>query len=118
MEYPDPKIRRYQAKFLADCPPGEQAFHAALFRTAKAAYRYHQQASQIIEPTREDFDSWLHGLPAPIQQAMETDGFEKCRKYLPFTRHVMEPRDIGMDTWMKNQLSEEVFQYWKNNDNS
>ncbi|MEM6844643.1 MAG: hypothetical protein AAF632_20670 [Bacteroidota bacterium] len=44
---------------------------------------------------------------------MEADGFEKCKTYLPFTRHVMEWRDIGMDAWMQEHLSEGDYAFWK-----
>lgn len=112
MEHPDPEMRRRQSELLTACPENERAYHAAVFRTANAAYRYHQKASQL-EPSLEDYHHWLQGLPKPMRESMASDGFEKCRTYLPFTRHVMELRNQGMDAWMRVHLSEKDYKFWK-----
>jgi len=44
---------------------------------------------------------------------MKKQGFEACKSTLPFTRYVNERRDIGMDEWMKQHLSEEDYKTYK-----
>lgn len=113
MKHPNPDIQKYQAQFLADCPAEQREFHARMFRLGNADYFYHQEASFQQTPTLADYEHWLEGLPENIRQVMQTKGFEECKTALPFTRHVMERRDIGMADWMKKHLSEEDYQFWK-----
>ena len=69
------------------------------------------------EATEQDFVDYLEGLPPKIRKYMEYDGLEKCRTHYPFTRFVMERRDLGMDEWMQQHLSEEEFQWYKEQPN-
>ncbi|NJK95210.1 MAG: hypothetical protein HC905_10120 [Bacteroidales bacterium] len=39
-------------------------------------------------------------------------GIEKCKGVLNFKRFVLELNDSGMDEFMKNNLSQEDFQWW------
>jgi hypothetical protein len=39
-----------------------------------------------------------------MRQSMEAKGFEYCRTIYPFTRHVMEKNDIGMDEYVRQQM--------------
>lgn len=117
MTHPDERCNQQQVAFLASCPPEEWEFHAALFRTGNAAYRYHQLA-QAHEPTEadcrpDDFTDWLAGLPASMRWKMAAKGFAQCKTMLPFTRFVNERRDIGMDAWMQEHLSEEDYRFWE-----
>ena len=86
-----------------------------MFRTGNAAIGYHQQAQLIHDPTLEDFDDWLSGLPDNIRLDMQKQGFDVCKTHLPFTRHVMERRDVGIDDWMKEHLSQEDYALWEQN---
>ncbi|WKN46508.1 hypothetical protein [Tunicatimonas pelagia] len=113
MKHPSPEARKNQAEFLRNCPPEQRAFFEQNFRVGNAAYLYHQQALILEEPTEEDFQHWLEGLPENIRRNKEAEGFEKCRTHVPFTRHVMERRDIGMDDWMKRNLSDEDYNFWQ-----
>ena len=115
MEHPNPEIRNDQKKFLSNLPEDQRDLHARMFRTGNAAIHYHQRAIQSEEPTKDDFKHWLEGLPDTIRRDMEDKGFEQCKTHLPFTRHVMEHRNIGMDAWMKDHLSEEDYNFWTSN---
>jgi hypothetical protein len=79
-----------------------------LFRIGNATYRYHQLATES-EPTEEYYFEWLQGLPENIRKDMKERGFEGCKNILSFTRYVNERNDIGMDEYLKENLSPEDF---------
>nr|WP_297914261.1 hypothetical protein [uncultured Allomuricauda sp.] len=108
MEHPNKEQRERQAELLAQLPGKQREQQARMFRLGNAAFVYHRQANEL-EPTEEDFKEWLEGLPEKIREDMEIKGFELCKGVLSFTRHVLEKTDIGMDEWMKWNLSEEDY---------
>jgi hypothetical protein len=59
------------------------------------------------------FDEWLCGLQENIKDIMRSKGFEGCKTILPFTRYVNERNDVGMDEWMKENLSDEDYKAYK-----
>lgn len=114
MKHPNPKIQENQEDFLNRCPDDEKAFHARLFRIGNASYRYHQLAASANGADMEKYyHEWLEGLPDNVRAAMKERGFENCKTALPFTRYVNEREDIGMDTWMKEHLSEEDYKAYR-----
>lgn len=104
MKHPNKKQRENQAKILAELPKEEREEHARLFRFANAAYTYHTQA-KTFNPTQTDFEEWLTGLPEKVRNHMEIIGFGLCKDVISFQRYVLEKNDIGMDEWMKKNLS-------------
>jgi len=108
MEHPNKQQRENQAKLLEQLPEGEREEHARLLRFGNAAYIYHRQAENL-EPTEEDFNEWLEGLPENVREDMEMQGFELCKGVLSFRRYVMEKNDIGMGEWMRKNLSEDDY---------
>lgn len=112
MKHPNPDIQKNQEQFLNSCPPEEKEFHSRLFRIGNATYRYHRLAAPDEIP-EEFFPEWLNGLPEQIRMDMEKKGFEACKSILSFTRYVNERRDIGMDEWMRGNLSDEDYHAWK-----
>lgn len=113
MKHPNKKQREHQAKILAELPKEERENTAQLFRFGNAAYIYHTQA-KTFNPTQTDFKEWLTGLSEKIRNNMEIIGFALCKDVLSFQRYVLEKNDIGMDEWMKNNLSEDDYnEYWK-----
>lgn len=112
MKHPNPDIQKNQEQFLNSCPPEEKEFHSRLFRIGNAAYRYHQLSASDEIPEKY-FTEWLEGLPEQIRMDMKKKGFAACKSILSFTRYVNERRDIGMDEWMRGNLSDEDFHAWK-----
>ena len=104
MEHPLEKYRISQKKFLESCPPEERDWHAQFFRIGNATFSYHQLAANS-EPTIEYFKEWLEGLPENIRKDMEEKGFEECKSVLPFTRYVNERNDVGLDQFLKENLT-------------
>ena len=92
-----------QEEFLKNCPEQDRRFNELQFTYGNIAYRYHQEAKEL-NPTVQDFEHWLSGLPENMRQSMEAKGFEYCRTIYPFTRHVMEKNDIGMDEYVRQQM--------------
>lgn len=111
MEHPNKEQRDNQKAFLESLPEHEREEHARLFRFGNASYRYHQMA-QEMEPTENDFEEWLEGLPILIARDMRSKGFEKCKGVVSFTRYVIEKNDIGMDEWMKQNLNKEDYKVY------
>lgn len=109
MEHPNKEQRENQARMLEQLPKELREEHAQMFRLGNAAYAYHLLASEELEPTEEDFEEWLGGLPEKVSADMKAKGFDQCKGILSFTRYVMEKNDIGMDQWMEQNLSEEDY---------
>ena len=113
MKHPIQKYNDQQEKLLETLPPDERPKQKLMFSIGNAAYCYHNQVIQTIEPTEEDFEDWVSGLPENIGKDMRAKGFEACKAAFPFTRHVLERRDIGMDQWMKEHLTQEEYEWWQ-----
>jgi len=114
MTHPNPRIQKNQQDFLEKCPLSERDFHASLFRVGNASFIYHQMAENVSAKNLESYyQEWLEGLPANISKVMKAKGFENCRTMIPFTRYVNEREDFGMDEWMKSNLSEEDYIFYK-----
>ena len=115
MKHPIEQMNINQKKFLEDLPEGERKFHERLFRIGNASYCYHTGA-ESLEPTQEDFNEWIKGLPVEFRGGFIKRGFDDCRGVLSFTRYVNEKNDIGMDQWMKEHLSNDDYhEYEKGN---
>jgi len=117
MVHPDKNCQKKQRDFLLQCPADEREYHARMFRIGNAAFIYHQIAASSTNAVTLEiyYHDWLEGLPPAIMQSMKEQGFEACKNTLPFTRYVNERRDIGMDEWMKQRLSEEDYKTYKDN---
>ncbi|MDR0232996.1 MAG: hypothetical protein LBI82_12915 [Dysgonamonadaceae bacterium] len=114
MIHPDPQIQRNQQDFLNRFPLNEREHHASLFRIGNAAVIYHQMAEETSLPKLElYYHEWLEALPSNIRESMEKRGFEECKRILSFTRYINERNDFGMDEWMKSNLSEEDYKFYK-----
>lgn len=104
MKHPNQKIQKNQKQFLEKLPPEKREFHAQLFRIGNTTYRYHQLAADA-EPTIKYYNEWLEGLPENIKKGMKEMGFERCKTVLPFTRYVNERNDIGLEQFLKENLT-------------
>lgn len=117
MKHPDDQYNQSQSKFLNALTGEERQWHERMFRIGNATYVYHSKTNdEEYSPTYQDFLDWLEGLPSNIRKAMEEKGFEECKTALPFTRHVMERNDIGLDNWMRKHLSNEDYEWWRSID--
>lgn len=112
VKHPKEECNKQQEQFLASCPPEHRRFHELLFTTGNITYRYHSEARRS-EPTQEDYNEWLEGLPENIRKDMKDLGFEKCQTVLSFTRYVMEKNDIGLEEYIKLHMDAEDYKEYK-----
>ena len=111
MKHPNPMNQKYQEDFLNQCPEDMREYHARIFRIGNVAYRYHQLAATPSNEVLESYYAeWLEGLPANIREDMKKKGFNQCKTMFPFTRYVNEREDVGMEAWMKENLSEKDYE--------
>jgi len=111
MDHPIEEQNKIQKAFLEKLPSKDRPYHKKLFSIGNASIRYHMLSNEY-EPTETDFKTWLEGLPEPIKTDMKERGFESCKTHLPFTRFVLERRDIGMDAWMKEHLTKSEYKFY------
>ena len=102
-----------QLVFLEKLEEPERSEHARLFRIGNVTMRYMNNDEIDFDPTEEDFENWLLGLPENMQKHFRTDGLEKSKGALPFRRFYMEYNDIGLDEYLKKHLSAEDYEYQK-----
>ena len=60
------------------------------------------------------YSDWLESLPEPIAKDMKKQGYEFCLQTLNFKRFFHERNDRGMEEYMRENLTEEQYQFWKN----
>ncbi len=107
-KHPNEEMNRNQEQFIASCPPDQRRFHELMFTHGNITFRYHSDA-EIYDPTQEDYEEWLEGLPEKVRNGMKKLGFEGCKKVLPFTRYVMEKNDIGLEEYIKMHMDSEDY---------
>lgn len=114
MKHPNVEQQIAQEDFLKNCPEADRNYHARLFRIGNAAYCYHQLAvSTSYDRLKFYYNEWLQGLSGDFKVFAEKQGLEKCRTMLPFTRYVNERKDNPMGQFMKEHLSEDDYNYYK-----
>ena len=110
IRHPDDRIHLNQAKFLEGLSDRDKSEHAQLFRLGNAAILYYRET----EPTEDDYNHWLSGLPENVKAAMTAKGYQECKSILALQRHSLERRDIGMDEFMNKVLTNQDFIFWRN----
>jgi len=108
MEHPYQKQRDAQKEFLEGLSEEDRPFHEQTFRIGNASFRYYHEN----EPTKEDYLSWLEGLREPMKSDMTKKGYEACRNVLSLKRHSLELKDLGLDAFMKTNLSTDDYDAW------
>lgn len=120
MKHPIEKYNQQQAETLASLPEDQREFWARQFRLGNATYCYHAQFKEdstadlnlADEVLSVYFEEWLAGLPAEsIQTIFRAEGLAKAKRTFPFRRYVLERNDLGMDDFLKKNLSQDDYQY-------
>lgn len=65
------------------------------------------------EFTEEDFNLWIDSLPEPMKSDFKSKGLNQCRGVLNFQRFILELQDNGLEEYLKNELKEEDYSYWR-----
>ena len=103
-----------QLKYLSQFE-GETRIEMGLtLRIGIVASQYHKGDGIKFEPTIQDWEDWLGGLPERAATIFRKDGFEKGILSFPFRRFYMELNDIGFEEYMARHLSIEELAIWKN----
>ena len=112
VKHPNPAKNKAQEAMLAQFPEAEKRFQELFFSYANAVYRYHQAAA-AHEPSHQDYEEWLEGLPENVSRDMAAKGFEWCRTVLSFTRYVQEKNDVGLEAYVRGLMGDQEYQEHK-----
>ena len=112
VKHPNPAKNQTQEAMLVQFPEAERRFHELMFSYGNAVYRYHQAAAEH-EPTHQEYEEWLEGLPENISRDMAAKGFERCRTVLSFTRYVQEKNDVGLDEYVRGLMGEAEYEEYR-----
>jgi hypothetical protein len=107
----DKTMRESQSGLLALLPEENREYAAFMFRIGNVAAHYYNQ--QQAQPTLEDFEDWLTGLPESVAKSFRAKGYERSKAALPLRRHAAERNDIGLDLYMKEALTPSDYHRWK-----
>ena len=80
---------------------------------SKAITEYYKQLDSSSISIQE-FNLWIDGLEEPMRKYFKAKGIESCRELLSLQRFILERRDIGLDDYLKERLTEEEFIAYKN----
>lgn len=82
-----------------------------LLRIGNTCNEYYRQLN-AKHLTEEEFKLWIESLEEPMKSSFKDKGLDSCRGVLNFQRFILELQDIGLDEYLKNNLTEEDFSYW------
>ena len=83
-----------------------------LIRIGKVINSYYYQLNKK-EITEEKFNIWIESLEDPMKKDFKEKGLEKCRGVLNLQRFILELQDNGLEEYLKRELTEEDFTYWR-----
>jgi len=112
VKHPLDHCNRTQEATIKQLPEDQRRFQELFYSYANATYRYHLEAAEH-EPTEQDYEEWLEGLPENVARGMAAKGFEECRTVLSFTRYVNEKHDVGMDEYVCDLMGEEEYNEYR-----
>jgi hypothetical protein len=61
----------------------------------------------------DEFNFWLQSLPEPMRTHFKNESIENCKGVLNLQRFVLELRDLSLEEFLKDRLTEEEFQAYK-----
>ena len=104
IRHPFDEQHNNQIELLNNFPDHMKESMAQTFRFGNASYRYYQELDS--DPTKEDYEEWLTGLPENIRISEMQRGYETCMGSLPLRRYSLERRDFDMSEYLKKVLNE------------
>lgn len=111
VKHPIEELNLKQEDLLQNIPQEYKDYYSMLFSYGNGAVLYH---SFPIEPTIQDYEEWIKGLPeGNFKIDMHAKGFEFCKTILPFSRYIREKNDIGMDRFIIDKMGEELYHKYK-----
>lgn len=112
VKHPEAHCNLTQETTITKLPEDQRRFQELFYSYANAVYRYHQEAA-AHEPTHQDYEEWLEGLPENVSRGMAAKGFEWCRTVLSFTRYVQEKNDVGQEEYVRELMGEAEYKEYR-----
>lgn len=78
----------------------------------KAITEYYKQLNSS-SISIEEFSLWIDSLQDPMKGHFKAKGIDSCRGVLNLQRFVLELRDMPLDEYLKERLTEEEFRAYK-----
>jgi hypothetical protein len=78
----------------------------------KAITDYYEQLKHD-SITIDEFKFWLESLPEPMRTHFKNESIENCKGVLNLQRFVLELRDLSLEEFLKDRLTEEEFLAYK-----
>lgn len=103
VRHPFEQQHHNQMEALTNAAEGFREELAQTFRFGNASYLYYYE--QDSDPTEEDYQEWLTGLPENIRALESKAGYAASMKSLSLRRHGLERRDLGMSEYLKKVLN-------------
>jgi len=66
-----------------------------------------------FKPAKNEYLMWIESLREPMKTECERKGYKYCTEHMNFVRFYLELHDYGMNDYMRENLSEEDYIYWK-----
>lgn len=80
-------------------------------RISKQITKYYQDMP--VKPRQGDWITWVDNLKEPMKTGFKKLGFVKSKNSIPFLRFFLESQGHGLRDYLKQNLSEEDFTYYK-----
>lgn len=88
--------------------------HGGLIEWLEKRVSSRQENRSATELIQLYFEEYLEGLPSDRVRAGERErGLEEAKRSWPFRRYVLERNDFGMNEFMRLNLSDEDYTYYK-----
>ncbi len=89
-----------------------------IFRIGDALHTYYESAYESAYPLDFNYEEWLASFPPTVASELRKKGVDYCKIIYPLIKQMNESKDMQIDEWMKEHLSEEDYNYYKKNINS
>ena len=63
--------------------------------------------------TEDNFRLWIEGLHDPMKTVFTKKGLQDCRGVVAFQRFILELQDNGLEEYLKKELTEEDYIFYK-----
>ena len=74
---------------------------------------YYSQLSEN-DYTEDNYKLWIESLKEPMKSHFKTKGLQKCKGVLNFQRFLLELKDKNLDEYIRQRLTNEELNYWRN----
>jgi hypothetical protein len=87
-----------------------------LIKISKTFTDYYKQLNPE-DLTEENFKLWIESLQEPMRTAFNKKGLRLCKGVLNFQRFILELNDLGLDEFLKENLTPEEYSFYMDSKN-